>query len=213
MVTSDWLGENGTKILSERTTFIFEKAAHKRWVTRIAALTAGNDTVYFKDNKEGLLAVRMARFLEHPSQKPDQFIDSKGNITQVPVLSNEGVTGKYRNSEGLAGEEVWGKRASWVNLSGFTGKDSVGVCIFDHSKNPGYPGHWHARGYGLFSSNGLGARIFSEGKEELNFKLPPGATVYFAYKILVWEGKPPSVDEIGNTQKIWLNFDPNLESQ
>jgi len=45
---------------------------------------------------------------------------------------------------------------------------------FDHPSNVGFPGYWHARGYGLFGINPLGQKIFSEGKEELNYKLPKG---------------------------------------
>jgi len=208
VVTCAWLGQNGDVFLQEKTKFTFGKSAQGLYIIRTSFLTAGKDSVRFRDNKEGLMGLRVARFLEHPSNKPEQFVDAKGQITPVPVLSNEGVTGNYKNSEGLKGDQVWGKRAKWVNLSGFSGKDSLGVLIFDHPGNPGYPSHWHARGYGLFSSNGLGAHVFSEGKETLNFVLPPGKTACFTYKILVWEGKAPKKSIIEKMEQNWGSFNP-----
>ena len=37
-------------------------------------------------------------------------------------------------------------------------------------EEPGHPTHWHARGYGLFAANPLGAKVFSEGKEQLELR-------------------------------------------
>ena len=60
--------------------------------------------------------------------------------------------------------------------------------IFDHPSNPGFPSYWHARGYGLFAANPLGEKIFSNGKEELNFTLAPHQSVTFRYRFLFHEG-------------------------
>ena len=48
------------------------------------------------------------------------------------------------------------------------------LLILDHPKNPGYPTHWHARGYGLFAANPLGAKVFSDGKDQLNLHAREG---------------------------------------
>ena len=68
------------------------------------------------------------------------------------------------------------------------GKD-ITIGMFDHPSNVGYPAYWHARGYGLFSVNPLGRKIFSNGKEELNFSLQPGQSVTFKYRVVVHSGE------------------------
>jgi hypothetical protein len=51
--------------------------------------------------------------------------------------------------------------------------------------NPGFPTYWHARGYGLFAANPLGQKIFSDGKQDLNFSIAPGQSATFRYRILL----------------------------
>jgi hypothetical protein len=66
----------------------------------------------------------------------------------------------------------------------------VSITILDHPKNASYPTYWHARGYGLFSANPLGANIFSKGKESLNLTLKKGQEVTFRYRILISDSLP-----------------------
>ena len=103
-------------------------------------------------------------------------------------MNNEGVNGKYKSSEGIEGLDVWGTRAKWVTLSAKVGNEPVSLAIIDHPDNHGFPTYWHARGYGLFSANNLGQKIFSDGKEELNLKLKPGETVLFKYRFIIQSG-------------------------
>ncbi len=62
--------------------------------------------------------------------------------------------------------------------------------IYDTEDNPGYPTYWHARGYGLFAANPLGQKIFSEGKEELNFALEAGESATFYHRIGIFSEDP-----------------------
>ena len=124
-----------------------------------------------------------------PSTKPEIFTDASGVATKVPVLDNKGITGNYRNSEGIEGEAVWAKRSKWVNLSGKIGSEDISIAMIDHPKNVGYPAYWHARGYGLFAVNPLGQKVFSEGKEVLNFKLAAKQSTTFKYRIVVTSDK------------------------
>ncbi|MFM9911454.1 MAG: DUF6807 family protein [Chitinophagaceae bacterium] len=55
----------------------------------------------------------------------------------------------------------------------------ITIGIIDHPKNIGYPAYWYVRGYGLFSVNPLGRKIFSNGKEELNFSLKKKGSLHF----------------------------------
>lgn len=190
LVTANWLKPDGSVLLKEKTKFVFYAEDGKRIIDRIVTLTALDEPVLFKDNKEGMVAIRTARQLEHPSDKPVTLSDSNGIKTDVPVLDNTGVTGHYLSSEGLEGGDVWGKRAKWVALSGTLNNNDVTIVIMDEPNNVGYPTYWHARGYGLFAANALGQKIFSDGKEELNFTLKPKAEVTFKYRIEILDGKP-----------------------
>lgn len=187
-VTMDWLKPDGKPILREDTRFVFHADPNIRAIDRITTLTALDERVLFKDNKEGMVAVRVARALEHPSDESIKLTDASGQVTEVPVMNNAGVTGMYTSSEGITGMEVWGTRAGWVMLSGVVEGDSVTLAIFDHPKNVGYPAYWHARGYGLFAANPLGQKIFSEGKDELNFALAPGVSTTFRHRVLILSG-------------------------
>jgi hypothetical protein len=96
-VSSLWKDTNQKTILTENTYFIFEKKGKDRWITRVTKLKAGADTVRFEDNIEGMLGLRLARFLEMPGQKPEIYLDAKGNPTSVPIMNNAGVSGNFRN--------------------------------------------------------------------------------------------------------------------
>ena len=189
VVASDWMNSEGKVILKENTEFIFGASNGKRIIDRTTTLTALKEPVLFKDNKEGMIGIRMARQLELPSDKLARLSDAHGNVIDVPVKDNTGVSGNYLSSEGIEGLDVWGKRAKWVALSGTVGSADVAVVIMDNPANVGYPTYWHARGYGLFAANPLGQKVFSDGKEELNFSLKPGESVTFKYRILLLDGK------------------------
>jgi hypothetical protein len=194
-VTMDWLAPDGKVLLREDTKYVFSGSGNSRTIDRITKLTALDKDVSFKDNKEGLLGLRVARQLEQPSDKAEIFTDASGKATPVPVLNNEGVTGLYHSSEGLEGDKVWGTRANWVSLSGKIGTDPITITMFDNPANVGYPAYWHARGYGLFAVNNLGQKAMSGGKEELNFQLPAGKSVTFRHRVVVYSGSQPSGEE------------------
>ena len=188
-VTMDWLRLDGQAVLREDTRFVFAGCDLRRTVDRITTLTAGAENVLFRDDKEGAFAIRVARELEHPSSSPEKFVGGDGKVTEVPQLDNQGVTGLYRSSEGLEGDDVWAKRANWVKLSGTIGAEPISLVMIDHPSNPGYPTYWHARGYGLFAANPFGQKIFSGGAEELNFQLPAGESVTFRHRVLIDSGR------------------------
>lgn len=185
VVLKDWQGPDGISLLKENTQYVFSEEGQQRSIEMTTKLTALDEDVSFSDNKEGLIGIRIARELEHPSDKPEIFTDANGNPTTVSKLDNDKVTGKYRSSEGIEGDDVWGTRGKWVNLIGKIGNEPVSILILDNPKNVGYPTYWHARGYGLFAANPLGQKEFSKGKETLNFKLKAGESVIFRYKFII----------------------------
>jgi hypothetical protein len=186
---SDWVLPGGKTLMHERTQFIFSGDATTRTIERVATLTALDERVVFADAKDGMLGMRVARQLEQPSNEPLVFTDIAGRVTNVPAMDNTGVTGQYTSSEGKIGDAVWATRGRWTMLAGVIGDEAVTVAIVDHPSNPGFPTYWHARGYGLFAANPLGQKIFSEGRETMNFTLQPRASATFRYRVVVIEGK------------------------
>jgi len=184
-VSMDWQDPNSKNLLRQNTRYDFSGTGNKRVINLTIKLTALGQDVFFKDSKEGLLGMRMARELELPSLIPERYTDANGNVTDVPILNNEGVSGNYISSTGKQGDSVWATRAEWVKLTGKIKEEKISVTIFDDPGNVGYPTYWHARGYGLFAANPLGQSALSNGKEALNFTLRSGKSVTFRYKIAI----------------------------
>lgn len=200
---SDWVNAAKDVLLKERSQYTFTREGSTYIVDLSITLTAQQD-VLFEDNKEGMLGLRVTRALELPADGPATFTDAQGNPTTVKVLDNTGVTGDYLSSTGKTGNEVWGTRGEWVRLSGEIEGTRVVVVIIDHPGNPGYPTHWHARGYGLFAANTLGQHAFNKDLQ-LNFKLQKGESVTFKYRILFHDGSELSPENIEVFQKHFTN--------
>jgi hypothetical protein len=187
-VESEWVTPDGKALLREQTRFIFRGTADSRTIDRITTLTALDRQVVFRDTKEALLGMRVARALEQPADKPEVFTDASGKAAKARVLDNTGVTGRYVSSEGLTGDAVWGTKGRWTLLGGTVESEPVTLAILDHPLNPGFPTRWHARGYGLFAANPLGEKAFPEGKAAFNLTLEPGQSKTFQYRVLIVSG-------------------------
>jgi hypothetical protein len=187
-VTTEWVDSRGVALLRENARFVFRARTDLRTIDRVTTLTALDRPVFFNDDKEGVIGLRVARALEHPSSTPEKFTDASGRATTVAVLDNTGVTGRYLSSEGKEGDAVWGTRGRWATLSGVVDGEPVRIAMLDHPRNPGFPTYWHARGYGLFAANPLGQKIFSNGKEELGLRLAPRQSTTFRHQVLIMTG-------------------------
>ena len=196
-----WVNQQGQVLLNEETTLIFSGDDLYRKMVRITKLTAINGPVKFGDNKEGLFALRVDRAFETPSETPEIFTDASGKQTAVPVLNNEGVNGVYRSSEGKEGDAVWGSRASWVSLTAKKSGEEISICLFDHPSNPGFPGYWHARGYGLFSVNNIGKKAYNPVENENSLFLDKDKSMEFRHMLLIKTGGGITSNEMDNQFK------------
>lgn len=178
---STWNNPGGKAMLDEITTYTFSVNGKDRIIDRKTELMALQN-ISFRDNKEGLFAIRVARELEYPSPKQVKVYTDEGVKT---VLDNSNLSGKYESSAGVVGEEVFGTRSEWLKLSGFIENKTVSVAILDHPANIGYPGFWMARGYGLFAINPLGAEFYTNGKEKLNFSLEKDNMIVFKHRLVI----------------------------
>jgi hypothetical protein len=184
---ANWVNQQNSVLLEETTKFEFSGTDRQRIIDRITVLKA-DTTVLFTDAKDGLMGIRLAHALQLPTDKDQYFKDDKGNETIVKGGTDAVAKGNYISSEGKLGDSVWSSRARWCKVFGPMGNDSVSVVIIDHPNNPNYPTYWHARGYGLFSANPLGEKIFTNGKKIKNLSLKKGESVTFRYRLIIDEG-------------------------
>jgi len=185
--TARWTDQQNSTLLIEHTAYRFTATAKERVIDRITTLTARTD-VHFPDAKDGMLGLRVTKELQIPSSTPGEFYDVNGNKTKVAAGNTPDINGNYLTSAGKTGDSAWGTRASWCMLYGKKGSDTISIVMIDHPANPGYPTYWHARGYGLFAANPLGQKIFSQGRETLDFHLNKDQSVTFRYRIVLASG-------------------------
>jgi len=194
VVESVWVTGESKQILGQITHYTFARRPHVRVIDLAVTLTA-LDRAVFHDDKEGLLGLRIARWLESPEEKGGVFMDAHGNPTQVDAAPVESgapnlATGSYLTSEGAQGAAAWGTRGRWCALTGRTGNHTVEIAILDHPGNPGYPTYWHARGYGLFAANPLGRTTFDPKQPAFNFTLKKGESATFRYRVVIDSSAP-----------------------
>jgi len=182
---SEWVTGAGEAILDDTTRYVFSAMGNARVIDQITTLHA-MDKAVFNDDKEGLLGIRVASWLESPTEKGGTFTDASGKATQVSATGSVGASGVYLTSEGKRGDAAWGTRGRWCTLTGTTGGKSYVIAILDHPGNPGYPTYWHARGYGLFAANPLGRHIFDPKAPPFDFTLEKGQAATFRYRVILY---------------------------
>ena len=189
-----WIDKHGTFLLEEKKTMVFIAGEKKDEIALDITidLTAQNEKVVFEDIEEGLLGLRLSDYLRESKQSP-----SLRSGAPLPRESVSG-TGRYFSSNGdEAAKQIWGKRARWVALQGIRQDKVIGVAVLNHPASLNYPTYWHVRDYGLFSANPLGQgdfqrqwpKPFRKNKPiPLHFTLPPGQTVHFRFRLILYEG-------------------------
>jgi hypothetical protein len=186
---STWITGTGQTLFEETTRIVFSRSkdalGEARVIDRISTLQALDHAV-FHDDKDGMLGLRVANWLELPTAAAGVYTDSNGVATKVAPASSA-ATGDYLTSEGLKGDAAWGTRGRWCTLTGHTGDHTDTIAIFDNPKNPGYPTYWHARGYGLFAVNPLSPKGFDPKQPAMNFTLEKGQSATFRYRIVIYD--------------------------
>ena len=198
---ANWTDQQKNILLQEKTTYTFSVVNNNRVIDRTTELTAALD-VTMPDVKDGMLGLRVAHELELPVKQSKNYTDDKGNVTKVISTKDASVTGNYLTSDGKMGDSAWGTRGNWCMLYGKKGGDSISIVIIDHPNNPGYPTYWHARNYGLFAANPLGQKVFSDGKQILNYKLNKGQSTIFRYRVVIASGKESLSQKVINETVI-----------
>lgn len=200
-VRSEWDDNSGKPLLSENAKYYFSGDKNSRTIDHVSTITAVADEVVITDNKEGMFAIRVDRAFEMPSNESLIFTDANGNPTTVKAIDNTGVTGMYTSSNGKKGDAVWGTRNEWVVLTGTKDNTVISFGIFDNPKNPGYPAYSHARGYGLFSVNNLGANSYDPKAEKVVYKLQNGQSMTLRHRFYLLTGGEITADKAAQILK------------
>lgn len=165
-VNLDLVAADGKRHGTVREAFRFYSDASARYIDlEITILADAGMPMKLGDTEEGALGFRFT----------DDFTLDRG--------------AKLRNSEGVTGKPIWGKRAKWTDYSIERQGKPLGVMLMDHPSNPRYPTYWHARHYGLNSANPFGVRDFTGDKsQDGSLTIPEGGKATFRYRVAVHEG-------------------------
>ena len=88
MITNEaWVDSVGKELLSEKTEYHFMAKGPVRIIDRITTLTATGDTVKFRDTKEGMFGIRVARQLQLPSNEDLVLKENSGGTTTVKAMT------------------------------------------------------------------------------------------------------------------------------
>ncbi len=162
----DLVGPDGKTIASETQAYTFRGDDSTRTIDCEFTTRADHGVpVKFVDTKEGTFAIRVVKALDSP---PGHMVNSKG---------------------GAGEEQIWGKRAEWVDYYGKVDEEEAGIAIFDHPSNPKHPTYWHARGYGLFAVNPFGEHdYYNDKNRDGSITIPVGGSLTLRYRVLVHHG-------------------------
>lgn len=171
-----WIGDEKL-VLTERVTLRFEPLEDGQMLMDFdTSLEANGDTdVEFVDEKDGGLMVRVAGTMK--------VADRKTKTGQGTIMT----------SNGDKNEVAWGTRAEWADYYGpDPSGEVVGVAIFDHPDNLRFPTHWHARTYGLITSNRFGTGFFEAKKGakkgDGSYTIKKGDTLALRHRLYLHRG-------------------------
>lgn len=169
-----WDDKNGKEVCRDVRTITILNRPEGRFMDFELTLFATGGALHFGDDKDGLMAIRVAESMR--LKVPKVWNDRKSGTKQGE--------GHIIVSDGSRDESTWGKKGPWCDYYGPVNGETIGVAIFDHPDNLRYPTWWHVRDYGLFAANPFGKRHFEALKDEHagDFELAAGKSITFKYR-------------------------------
>jgi hypothetical protein len=160
------VGPDGKALGSETQEYTFSGNTTVRVIDCSFTLVADQGVpLKMGDTKEGTFAIRVVNGLTKPAVK---MLNSEGNVGQ---------------------DNIWGKRANWVDYSGVVDGEPLGIAIFDNPANIKHPTYWHARDYGLFAVNPFGEHDFySDPKRDGSVTIAKGKSLTLRYRVVIHHG-------------------------
>ena len=175
---------DGSLVAQDSRQISFGVGSGFRTIDYSVTYHASEADIEFGDDKDGQMGIRM-----HPSLR------IKGPIAQ----------GRAINSRGVRENDIWGKRAEWIDYWGPVDGKTVGIAVFDHPDNLRHPTWWHARDYGLLSANPFGIHHFEElpNKAQGQYILAKGETLTFKHRFVFHVGDPKQAD-VKKMYSAWI---------
>ena len=167
VVKCDYLDASGNRMAGDTRTFAFRVAADgSRIVDADIVFTAVMDTVKFNDAKDAGFSIRVAH--------------------SISVDAKQG--GRIANSNGDIDKDAWGKRATWCDFNGPVDGEKLGIAILNHPSSFRHPTPWHARTYGLFTSNPFGLKSVAGEAEKGDVILKKGESFTLRHRVIFHKG-------------------------
>lgn len=166
-----WMSPEGKLVCTDETTIRIQGLPEGRLLDYEVTLRAlPNEPLLMGDNKDGLMAIRVAQWMTLPHKYLKQDVPGVGRLV---------------TSRGHRDAEAWGKRAEWCDyFAPYQGK-IYGVAIFDHPQNLRHPTWWMARDYGLFGANPFGHHHFEKLPDQPkigDYTIPAGGSLTMRYR-------------------------------
>jgi hypothetical protein len=131
VVESLWVTGEGKDILKDTTRYVFMQKNGARIIDQITTLQA-LDKAVFNDDKEGLLGMRVAHWLESADEKGGIFMDANGRPTKVDTVDTTGTIAMIDNPKNPGYPTYWHARGY-----GLFAANPLGRSIFD-PKQPAF---------------------------------------------------------------------------
>ncbi len=172
-----WMAPDGKLICTDETTLRIRGTPESRSLDYEVTLHALPDTpLLIGDNKDGLIAIRVAQWMTLPHKFLKQDIPGNGHLV---------------TSTGQRDAAAWGKRAEWCDYFAPHEGKVYGVAIFDHPQNLRHPTWWMARDYGLFGANPFGQHDYEGLKDQPHigdYTIPAGGSLTVRYRFYFHTG-------------------------
>ncbi len=178
-----WVAPDGRVFCTDERVQRFSASGDARMIDYEVTIRApANAPAELRDNKDALLALRLAMWLNLPRPATGAHDGGRGFT---------GGRGQIVTAEGVRDRAAWGKRAPWCDYHAERNGQVYGVAIFDNPQNLHHPTWWHARDYGLFAANPLGWHDFEPKTTPVgagSHTIPAGGSITFRYRVLIHLG-------------------------
>ncbi|MDR0869387.1 MAG: PmoA family protein [Planctomycetaceae bacterium] len=179
---NDWLDKKEQPLCQDVRTLRFGQLNGKngavRYIDFDITVKAVQDSVIFRDTKEGTFGIRVPGTMDLTAKKRN------------PLWG-----GHIVNAEGIKDEETWGKRSAWVDYFGPVDGKTAGIAVLNHPSSFRYPTYWHVRDYGLYAANPFGIHDFEKKSGQPGeHKLKNGETFTLRYRVLFHNGTADEAD-------------------
>lgn len=164
--------DGGTTVCREECRYTISVRPAGYLIVCDSVFTPGAKGLYFGDEEEMGLAVRVATPLAVKSQQGGHITDAEGRVDE---------------------ENVWGKQADWCDYSGTLKGQYVGVTLMP-DPNTFRRCWWHARDYGFLVANPFGRHAFT-GESKSKIEVKPGESLRLRFGAMIHgHAKPAQYD-------------------